>query len=153
MTVFLVIGAIGLLLLLASLVFGDVLEIPDFFISTTAFGAALTGFGAIGLIVSNDALRFLLATVAAVALGALVQLVITRARSSEVSSIGYDLVGALGTLTATTGPSSGEVRLDDSREIETRLAYSEDWLEPGARVEVVALDGSRVEVRAVDRSR
>lgn len=46
-----------------------------------------------------------------------VQAIVNHLARNEVSSIDYSVLGLEGVLTATTGPTSGEVRLDDSREV------------------------------------
>ena len=40
----------------------------------------------------------------------------------------------------------GEVRLEGVRDLENRLAWADETIEPGARVVVVAVSGSRVQV-------
>ena len=74
------------------------------------------------------------------------QLVITRLASSE-DPPPPPLEGAFGVATATTGPDGGEVRLDGVRDLENRLAWSDEQIEAGTRVVVHAVSGSRVHVR------
>ncbi|WAC52128.1 NfeD family protein [Frigoribacterium sp. SL97] len=59
-------------------------------------------------------------------------------------------VGFVGVTTEATGPAGGEVRLDDVRELERRLATSDARIERGVRVRVVAENGPRVQVEALD---
>ena len=44
--------------------------------------------------------------------------------------------------------ASGEVSLDGPNEMETRMAYSDERIEPGTRIRVIALQGTRVHVEA-----
>ncbi|MFS0703661.1 hypothetical protein AB6N23_03990 [Cellulomonas sp. 179-A 9B4 NHS] len=152
MTVFLVIGAVGLVVLLASLVFGDLLESFDIGqggVSGIAVGAGAVVFGASGVIALSSELDLVWAYVLAVGLAALAVVVaqlLIRNLSATEDAPPPPLEGAFGVTTATTGPGGGEVRLEGVRDLESRLAWADDEIEAGARVVVVAVSGSRVRV-------
>ncbi|MFC8190198.1 hypothetical protein ACFUMH_00895 [Cellulomonas sp. NPDC057328] len=152
MTVFLVIGAVGLVVLLASLVFGDLLESFDIGqggVSGIAVGAGAVVFGASGVIALSSELDLVWAYVIALGLAALAVVVaqlLIRNLSATEDAPPPPLEGAFGVTTATTGPGGGEVRLEGVRDLESRLAWADDEIEAGARVVVVAVSGSRVRV-------
>lgn len=155
MIVFLVIGGIGLVLLLASLVLGDVfdsIDLGDGGLSGIAAGVGAVVFGASGVIALSSDLPLVWAYVIgigfAVLAGAVAQLVIRRLSATE-DAPPPPLDGAYGTTTATTGPSGGEVRLEGVRDLEARLAWADEEIAAGTRVVVVGVSGSRVHVRAV----
>lgn len=155
MIVFLVIGGIGLVLLLASLVLGDVfdsIDLGDGGLSGIAAGVGAVVFGASGVIALSSDLPLVWAYVIgigfAVLAGAVAQLVIRRLSATE-DAPPPPLDGAYGTTTATTGPSGGEVRLEGVRDLEARLAWADEEIATGTRVVVVGVSGSRVHVRAV----
>ena len=56
MTTFIIIGAIGLLVLLVALPLGDVFDVGDGALSGTSLGAGAVAFGAIGTIVTANGL-------------------------------------------------------------------------------------------------
>lgn len=152
MTVFLVIGGIGLALLVLSLVVGEIfesLEIGDGGISGMAVGIGAVVFGASGVLALSADLAVVWAYVIAVAFavvaGGVGQLVINRLAASE-DPAPPPLEGAFGVLTATTGPEGGEVRLEGVRDLESRLAWADEPIPAGTRVVVVGVSGSRVHV-------
>lgn len=152
MTVFLVIGGIGLVVLLASLVFGDIFEsfdIGEGGFSGIAAGVGAVVFGASGVIALSADLAIVWAYVIGAAFAALAafvsQRVILRLSDTE-DAPPPPLEGAFGMTTATTGPGGGEVRLEGVRDLESRLAWSHDDIPAGTRIVVVAVSGSRVQV-------
>jgi len=152
-TVFLVVGAIGLVLLVLSFVVGEVFEsfeIGDGGISGLAVGIGAVVFGASGVLALSSDLAVVWAYVIAVGFalvaGAVAQLLINRLAASE-DAPPPPLEGAFGVLTATTGPEGGEVRLEGVRDLESRLAWADDELPAGTRVVVVGVSGSRVHVQ------
>ncbi len=150
MITFIVIGGIGLLLLLVSLPLGDVLDLGDGALSGTSLGAGGVAFGAIGAIVTANGLPTVWAYVASALFALLtvvgVQQVITRLRESEDGQPRV-LTGVGGIVTSTIAPSgSGEVSLDDPRELERRLAWADVPIQAGTRIVVVEQSGSRVKV-------
>ena len=156
MTGFLIIGGIGLVVLVASLVFGELFDLPDIGdvgISSTALAAALTTLGTVGVLATSLGASTGVAIGAAAVAGAAAAFAAQKAINALVRSsdgdTSHELVGLEGSLTATTTPASGQVRLDDPREVESRLAWSDTELPPGTRVRVVASAGSRVKVAAV----
>ncbi|WP_164737243.1 NfeD family protein [Georgenia sp. SYP-B2076] len=156
MTAFLIIGGIGLLVLVVSLTVGEIFDAFDSLevgLSSSALGAALTTLGTVGVLATSLGASALVAALVAVAAGAVAAFIVQKAITALVRSgdgdTSYDVVGLEGSLTATTGPASGQVRLDDPREVESRLAWSDTELAPGTRVRVVSRAGARVKVTAV----
>lgn len=154
MTPFIIVGGIGLVAVLASLFFGEILDLLDGAISMTALGAAFTVFGAVGAIVVANGLPEWSAYVISAVVGILVlvgvQLLIRAFRRSEDGNPA-DPTGLYGTARSTITVSSGEVSLDGPNEIETRMAFSEERIEPGTRIRVVELQGTRVRVEPASR--
>ncbi|WP_374946043.1 hypothetical protein [Agreia sp.] len=152
---FLIVGAIGLLLLLSSIIIGDLLDLVgagDGLVSGIAIGAALSIFGVAGVITVSNDLPTVLTYVIAVALALIalvaIQLFVSHIAKQE-SGGHYSPVGLVGFTTVSTGPSGGEVRLDDVRELERRPAVSDATLVAQTRIRVVEEDGYRVKVVAV----
>lgn len=153
MTVFMILGGLGLVLLLLSLVVGEVFEeigFGDGGLSGSSLGIGAVVFGASGVIALSNGLgsgwAYGIAIAFAVVAAGVAQMVITRLASSE-DPPPPPLEGAFGVATATTGPDGGEVRLDGVRDLENRLAWSDEQIEAGTRVVVLAVSGSRVHVR------
>lgn len=155
MVTFFIVGGVGLLLLLVSLVLDDLLDLGDGPVSGTSLGAGLVAFGALGSIVKVNGLPTGWAYAAAAAFGVLVvlgvQAVVTRLRASEDGKPRV-LVGVHGTVMSTIGATGGEVSLDDPRELERRLAWADAPIEVGTRVVVLEQSGSRVKVAPADAS-
>ncbi|MCM0641088.1 NfeD family protein [Cellulomonas wangsupingiae] len=155
MTVFLVIGGIGLVVLLASLVFGDIFEsfdIGEGGFSGTAAGVGAVVFGASGVIALAQDLSTLWAYVIGAGFAVIAFLVaqgLVKRLSDTEDPPPPPLDGAYGMTTATTGPGGGEVRLEGVQDLEARLAWSDEQIAAGTRVVVVAVSGSRVHVRPV----
>lgn len=151
---FLIVGSIGLLLLLISIVIGDLLDIigvGDGLVSGVAVGAALSIFGVAGIITVSNGLPTVWTYVVAIGLAllALVAIQIFVKHIAQQESGGhYSPVGLVGITTVSTGLGGGEVRLDDVRELERRPAISDVTLRPGTRIRVVEEDGFRVRVEA-----
>ena len=150
MVVFIVIGAVGLAVLLLSLVLGDLVDLGDGDVSGTSLGAGAVTFGAIGTIVTVNGLPVVWAYVASAVFAVLVMLgvqrLVRRLRETE-DGIAYTTVGISGVVTATVVPNgAGEVSLDDPRELERRLAWADTEIPTGARIVVVEQAGSRVKV-------
>ena len=152
MLVFTVLGALGLVLLVVSLVFGEMFDEVGFGeggLSGSAIGIGAVVFGASGVIAVANDLGTGWAYVLAVALAAVAALVSQRVITALAASDDAPpppLDGAHGVTTATTGPHGGEVRHEGMRDLENRLAWADETIEPGARVVVVAVSGSRVQV-------
>lgn len=149
MTPFIIVGGIGLVAVLASLVFGELLDLLDGAISLTAIGSAFTVFGAVGAIVVVNGLPTWSAYVISAVVGLLVlvgiQALLRAFRRSE-DGAPADPTGLYGTARSTITGASGEVSLDGPNEIETRMAFADERIEPGTRVRVVELQGTRVRV-------
>lgn len=152
MITFVVIGAIGLLVLLVSLVVDDLLDLGDGAVSGTSVGAGAVAFGAIGSIVTANGLPTVWAYVLAVAFGLVtllgVQSLVGRLKATEDGQPRV-LTGVTGAVTATVTASGGEVSLDDPRELERRLAWADEEIAAGTRIVVVEQSGSRVKVAPV----
>lgn len=156
MLAFAIIGAFGIVVLLASLTFGELLEafdVADTGFSSMAIGVTLTGVGAIGVATTVNGLPLWAAFAASLLggglLGAFMQTMVRRLIATESGHAVFDVIDVEGTLTAATGPAGGEVRLDDPREVESRLAWSNEQMPSGTRVRVITQNGSRVQVEAV----
>lgn len=156
MTLFIIVGAVGLLIVLISLVFGEIFDFLDGAVSATALGSAFTVFGAVGAIVLANGLPAWSAYVISGVVGALVlvgvQLMIRSFRRSEDGEPSSPL-GLYGVARSTISTSFGEVSLDGPHEIETRLAFADDRIEVGTRIRVVELQGSRVKVESASTSK
>jgi membrane protein implicated in regulation of membrane protease activity len=150
MTIFLVIGGIGIVLLVASMVIGDHIEsIGDGALSGTALGIAATLFGGAGVATTAADLPAVAAYgVAAVAAVGSYFGVRGITRSLVGSSDGgpVDVIGLRGVATASITVEGGEVSLDGPREVERRLAYSEEPIPAGTRIRVIEMAGTRVKV-------
>lgn len=149
MVTFFIVGGVGVLMLLVSLVLDDLLDLGDGPVSGTSLGAGLVAFGALGSIVKANGLATGWAYAAAVAFGILallgVDAVVKRLKASEDGQPRV-LVGVQGTVTSTVGSGGGEVSLDDPRELERRLAWADTTIEVGTRIVVLEQSGSRVKV-------
>ena len=151
---FLIIGGVGVVLLLISLILGDIfdaLEIGDGAISGTGLGVAAVVFGASGALTTNAGLdliwAYVLAAVIAVAAYLLTMLVVRNlSRSSDGTPA--SAVGLSGVATSTITGASGEVSLDGPHEVERRLAWADQTIAEGTRVRVIEQSGTRVKVIA-----
>lgn len=146
---FIIVGAVGLVLVLISVFAGELFDLLDGAISATGVGAALAVFGAVGAIVVANGLPDWLSYVIAIGVGLLVllgvQLVIRSFKRSEDGAPSSPL-GLYGTARSTITASSGEVSLDGPMEIETRMAFADERIEPGTRIRVVEQQGTRIRV-------
>ena len=150
---FLIVGGIGLLLVLISLLFDGILDFLDGALSGTAVGSAFVVFGASGAIAVANGLpdwsAYLISAAIAVVVLIGVQLLIRTLRRSEDGTPSSP-VGLYGVTRSTVTTTSGEVSLDGPHEIETRLAFADETIPRDTRIRVVELQGSRVRVeRAV----
>lgn len=155
MITFTIVGGVGLVLLLVSLVLDDMLDTGDGVVSGTSLGAGGVVFGSIGAIVTANGLPTVWAYVASAVFGVLtvlgVQVLIRRLRESEDGQP-RELTGVPGTVTATVTSAGGEVSLDDPQEVERRLAWAEGEIPVGTRIVVVEQSGSRVKVEPAART-
>lgn len=154
MTLFIILGGVGLALLLVSLIFGDFFDFDGGgFISVPGIAIGLVVFGASGAITLSAGLGVLWVYVIALIVGiiayALSALVV---RSLQRSSDGEarDVTGDTGTAMSRITGSSGEVSLDGVGEIERRLAFADEEIPSGTRIRVVRAFGSRVKVERYD---
>ena len=149
---FLIVGGIGVLLLLISLLLGDVFDsfdVGDGLFSATSLGVGAIVFGASGTLTLGAGLElawaYVLAVVLALAAYGLTALLI---RSLHRSSDGVPAtaVGLSGVTRSDITAAGGEVSLDGTHEVERRLAYSTEPIPEGVRVRVVDQSGMRVKV-------
>jgi membrane-bound ClpP family serine protease len=150
---FLIVGGIGLVLVVFSLMFDEILDFLDGALSGTAVGSALVVFGASGAIAVSNGLpewsAYLISAVIALVVFIGVQLLIRSLRRSE-DGMPSSPVGLYGVTRSNVSTTSGEVSLDGPHEIETRLAFADEPIPRDTRIRVIELQGSRVRVeRAV----
>ncbi len=150
---FLIVGGIGLLLVLVSLLFDEILDFLDGAISGTAVGSAFVVFGASGAIAISNGLpewsSYLISAAIGVIVFIAVQLLIRSLRRSEDGTPSSP-VGLYGVTRSNVTTTSGEVSLDGPGEVETRLAFADEPIPRDTRIRVVEMQGSRVRVeRAV----
>ena len=149
MLTFVIVGAVGLVALLISVVFDDLLDLGDGTVSGASLGAGAVGFGAIGAIVTANGLPTVWAYGLSVAFGLIVMVAIgkfvARLKATEDGG-GPELVGMTGTVTSAVGPARGEVSLDDPAILERRLAFADEEIPEGTRVVVLQAAGTRVKV-------
>ncbi|MDR0483364.1 MAG: hypothetical protein LBH13_09485 [Cellulomonadaceae bacterium] len=153
---FMVVGGVGLVLLILSSVFSGILDFLDVGLdavggySSAAIGVALTVFGAAGVLahgaVAAPWLALVIALVSAFGLASVAQWAINKVAAKDLGRVDHNLVGTVGTVTSTIRNGLGEVRLDDLRENETRLARADVPMAVGTRVVVRTHDGIRVSV-------
>lgn len=149
---FIIVGSVGLLILLISMLLGDLFDFLDIFdgaLSGTAVGSGLTVFGATGLIVTENGGPIWLAYAGSTVLCLAAILVLGRVtREMQAASVqeSYDVVGLSGIAVSDISPEIGEVQLQHPREINKRLAISAEEIPAGTEVTVVSMTGSRVKV-------
>lgn len=151
---FLIVGGVGLVVLLISLLIGDIFdhfEIGDGAISGTALGIAAVVFGAAGALTLANGLDVVWAYVLALALAVAAYLaaaLFIRRLSRSSDGVPQSAVGLTGVTRSDVSPAGGEVSLDGPHEIERRLAYSDSPIPEGVRIRVVEHSGTRVKVVA-----
>lgn len=146
---FVIVGAVGLVILIVAVVFDDLFDFGDGTVSGAGLGAGAVGFGAIGAIVTAYewplvwayVLSALFAVVIMVGIGKLVH----RLKATEDQGP-PELVGMTGTVTSAVRPGRGEVSLDHPAILERRLAFSDEEIPEGSRIVVVQVAGSRLKV-------
>ncbi|GAA0992274.1 NfeD family protein [Subtercola frigoramans] len=152
--VFVVVGALGLVLMAIGLIFGGLLDLFDVtggLLSLAPVGAALAIFGAVGVIMLGSGAEAQPAYVIGGAAGVLslgIGAVFTRyfQRISSGSTVDYTLVGRTAIVTSDVDETGGEVHVEDSRESGRRLATSAEILTEGTRVRVIGHTGSSLRV-------
>ncbi|MCL2466865.1 MAG: NfeD family protein [Micrococcales bacterium] len=149
MVPFIAVGTAGLVLLLVSLAFGDLVDLFDGTFTGAGLGAGMAVFGAVGAIIAvNDGplvLMYVVSGVLGLAVLAAVPLAV-RVVSSSDDGTPSSPVGLHGTARSTITAASGEVSLDGPHEVETRMAFADYQITSGARVRVVDVQGTRVKV-------
>lgn len=151
---FIIVGGVGLVVLLISLILGDIFDhfdIGDGAISGTALGVGAVVFGGAGTLTSIAGLEigwaYALAAVLAIASYALAVMTIRRLTKSS-DGVPANAVGLTGVSRSPISPAGGEVSLDGPHEIERRLAYADDTIPEGVRIRVIEHSGTRVKVIA-----
>ncbi|MDR2702785.1 MAG: NfeD family protein, partial [Cellulomonadaceae bacterium] len=137
----------------------DSFEFLDFGCSSATIGTAFTVFGFVGEMVRQTHLPAFLvwaiASVLSLLVGFAVQRVINRLEKNESGVANYSIVGMQGEVTVRVTEKSGEVKLDDHRELESRLArmakYKDNNLDipKGTRVVVLEQKGVHAVVEPV----
>lgn len=151
---FLIVGGIGLVLLLISLVLGDILDhfdVGDGAISGTALSVGLVVFGAAGALTATSGLDIAWAYVLAFVLGIVAYVLsalVVRNLTNSSDGVPASAVGLSGVARSDVSAAGGEVSLDGPGELERRLAYSDAPILEGTRIRVVEHAGSRVKVVA-----
>jgi len=151
---FLIVGGLGLVFLVVSLVLGDVfdhLEIGDGAISGTALSVGLVVFGASGALAASLGWDLVWAYVLAIALATLAYLfsaLAVRSLTRSSDGVPQSALGLTGLTKSAISVAGGEVSLDGPGELERRLAYSDAPIAEGVRVRVVEHSGTRVKVVA-----
>ncbi|NYE18194.1 NfeD family protein [Microbacterium immunditiarum] len=154
LTPFIVIGGIGLLVLVISLLVGDIFdhfEIGDGAISGTALGVAAVVFGASGVLTTTAGLDLVWAYVLAGVLALLAYLLavfFVRRLTKSSDGVPVSAIGLTGVTRSTVSPAGGEVSLDGPHEVERRFAFADDTIAEGVRIRVVEHTGTRVKVVA-----
>ncbi|GGA56035.1 hypothetical protein GCM10011490_02350 [Pseudoclavibacter endophyticus] len=150
MTLFIILGGVGLALLLVTLIFGDFLDFDGGgLVSLPGIAVGLVLFGASGAITLSAGLDMIWVYVIAIMMGlvayALAALVV---RSLQRSSDGEarDVTGDTGVTMSRITVSTGEVYLDAPGEIERRQAFADEEIPQGVRIRVVRVYGPRVKV-------
>ena len=153
MLVFIAIGVAGLVVLLVSLLFGELFDLLDGALSGTGLGAGLTLFGASGVLALANgwpaSAAYLIAGAAGVVTLLGVQLLIRRFVRSE-DGAPSDPAGMTGVARTPVTRAGGEVSLDGPYEVEARLATSDTDIPSGTPIRVVAANGPRVRVEPLD---
>ncbi len=151
---FLIVGGVGFVLLVISLVLGDILdhfEIGDGAISGTALAIGLVVFGASGALIASMGLELIWAYVLAVVLAAVAYLfsvLVVRNLTRSSDGTAASIVGLTGVTKSDVSAAGGEVSLDGPAEIERRLAFSDSPIVEGTRITVIEDLGTRVKVAA-----
>lgn len=147
MTVFFIVGGIGLVLLLGSMLLGEIMEFGDGLISGTSLGVGAVIFAATGVIATANTLSTWATFVGAVVLAALgialVQYLIKKLTTSD-DGTPPSAINMLGIVTSDITATGGEVALD--AELERRLAWSDQTIPEGVRIVVLEQSGTRVRV-------
>lgn len=149
MMVFAVIGAVGLVLVLISLLVGELFEIGDGALSGTGLGVGAIVFGAVGAITTANDLptmwTYIGSGAIAIAVMVLIQVMIRRLHATE-DGLPIPLEGVTGVAMTDITPARGEVSLDAPQEVERRMAWSDAPIPEGSRIVVLKQSGSRVHV-------
>lgn len=148
---FIIVGAAGLVILVLSMIVGEILDLFDGILSGTALGVALSLFGASGMITLSMGAPIWVAYVVAAALGfigILISALLTKFLKGNESEKSYEVVGLAGIAISDITPEIGEVQLDHPEELDRRLAYASSTIPSGTTINVVAVHGPKLRVEA-----
>lgn len=146
---FIAVGGLGLLLLLISMTLGEIFDLFDGILSTTALGVATTLFGATGAIVSLNGGPAYLAYILAAALGVIGLVgmaLVTRKMTAMTDVQPHEVIGLTGVATTAINSLIGKVQLSHPDEINQRLAFATSTIDQGTSVTVVEIVGERIRV-------
>lgn len=151
---YLLIGAVGLVLLAVTLLLGDFFDFETPFLSGTAISAALSGFGLVGAIAqdtgASDTVTLAAGLVSGLVLGAVVGLVTAKLRSTPTDETpnATNIIGARGYALGRLSPDAwGEVSLQVAGHTMKLNARCDEAVPAGTPVVVlVSLSGSAVKV-------
>lgn len=150
MTLFIILGAVGLALLVVSLIFGDLFDLDGGgLVSVPAIAVALVLFGASGAITTAAHLDPVWVYVVAAACGVVaygLSALLVRSLSRSSDGTPRDVTDDTGIAMSDITGSSGEVSLDGAGEIERRMAFADETIPQGTRIRVVQMYGSRIKV-------
>lgn len=151
---FIVIGGCGLALLILSMALGEILDLFDGILSSTAIGVGAVFFGASGYIVisSGGPLWLAYTTASALALFAVVlATLLTRWMKKVTTPEVVELIGMTGVATADVH-TNGKVQLSHPSEINQRMAFADQEIVEGSEISVVAVLGDKVKVTSTNGS-
>lgn len=156
--VFLTIAIAGAVLLMGSMVLGDIFDFFhafDFFggvLSTTAIGLSATLFGANGYFLmhngasSSTALGF---GILWVAIGVIIAVALEKWIVSKTEKVVHNIVGRHGTALTKIDSNLGKVQIDHYSEANSRFAFSDSDIPAGAAVVILEEVDGKVKVEAI----
>jgi membrane protein implicated in regulation of membrane protease activity len=146
---FIAIGGCGLALLVLSMVVGEIVDLFDGILSTTALGVGAVIFGSSGyLVLANGGPSWMAYTLASVlGLVALsLGVVLTRWMKKIATPEVIELIGMTGIATSPVF-ATGKVQLSHTSEINQRLAFADEEIAQDTEITVVAVLGDKVKVK------
>lgn len=156
--VFLTIAIAGAVLLMSSMLLGDLLEIFhafDFFggvLSTTAIGLSALLFGANGYFLMHnggDALTAILFGVIWIGIGVGITVALEKWIASKTQKVIHNIVGRHGNALTKIDSNLGKVQVDHYSEANARFAFSDSEIPAGAEVIILEEVDGKVKVEAV----
>lgn len=156
--VFLLIAAAGAVLLLGSILLGDIFEFFGGFdlfgglLSTTAIGLAATLFGANGyfLLHNGSSVSIALGFGALwVAIGVAIAVALEKWIISKTEKVIHNIIGRHGTALTKIDSNLGKVQVNHYSEANSRFAFSDSEIPAGAEVVILEEVDGKVKVAAV----